>query len=69
MCKTFEITRIIVIALFVLILITLFCSLLPNGVAQQLSFLFGIPVGSIATFKIIDVLTGATKKKGEENER
>lgn len=65
MCKTFEITRIIVIALFVLILITLFCSLFPNVIAQQLSFLFGIPVGLIATSKITDVLTGVTKKKGE----
>ncbi len=66
MHKNLKITGIIAIALLILILITLFCSQFPNEIAQQLSFLFGIPVGSIATFLIIEVLTDDTKKKWED---
>lgn len=55
MRKLLKITGIIAIVLLVLILITLFCSLFPNVIAQQLSFLFGIPVGSKAVILIMEV--------------
>lgn len=60
MIKIFKVCGIIFITLFVIILISLFCSLFTNRIVQLLSFLICMPVGSIAGFLIMGVLSNDT---------
>ena len=56
MYKIFKICRIIIIVLFLVYIIVLFCSFLPSWISELFAFLLSIPIGSMAMLFILEEL-------------
>lgn len=55
MNKKIKIFMIIFAALLTWVVVALLCSNLPSGVAEVMSFILGMPIGSLAVCSIMDI--------------
>lgn len=56
MNKKIKVTLVLILAIIAIIIVSTLCTYLPESIEYPASFLLGMPIGSIATTIIIDIL-------------